>query len=280
MRIGIHMPVSGGFGKNLRRIKEFGCQTVQIFSGNPTGWRMAEADPAEIGQRVDLLQQLDIFPLVVHSAYLINLASSSPQTHQKSVQLLDLTMNRAVLYRSPYVVLHAGNHGGKGVQQGLEKVADTISRELPHWPPQVQLLLENTSGSGTAIGSRLEELAAIVNYFPREAVGVCLDTAHAWAAGYDFSSPRGLEEMLERFDNLIGLNRLRLLHVNDSKAACGSRVDRHQHIGLGTIGEGAFRALLDFTWPPDMPLILETPEIGSDWDRYNLNTLLSLRNGL
>ncbi|HHX87000.1 MAG TPA: deoxyribonuclease IV, partial [Firmicutes bacterium] len=254
MRIGIHMPVSGGFGKNLRRLKEYGCQAVQIFPGNPTGWRMAAADPVEIAQRVNLLQQLDISPLIIHCAYLINLASCSPGIHEKSTQLLNLTMERAALYCSPYVVLHTGNHVGEGVQRGLEKIADTINRELPNWPNGVQLLLENTSGSGTALGSRLEELASIVNNFPQNAVGVCLDTAHAWAAGYDISSSGGLEEMLDLFDELIGLPRLRVLHVNDSKVACGSKVDRHQHIGQGCIGRPGFAALLRFPWPMDMPL--------------------------
>ena len=187
-------------------------------------------------------------------------------------------MERAALYHSPYVVLHTGNHGGAGVQQGLEKIIDTISCELPNWPSGVQLLLENTSGSGTALGSRLEELAFITTNFPQNVVGVCLDTAHAWAAGYDISSSGGLEEMLELFDKLIGLPRLRVVHVNDSKVACGSKIDRHQHIGQGRIGRSGFTALMRFPWPADMPLILETPEIGSSWDQYNLNILLSLRD--
>ena len=278
MRIGVHMPIGGGFGKNLRKFKKYGCQTVQIFAGNPTGWKMAAADPEEIQQRVDLLQQLDISPLIIHCAYLINLASRSSEIHKKSAHLLRLTMERAALYHSPYVVLHTGNHGGAGVQQGLEKIIDTISCELPNWPSGVQLLLENTSGSGTALGSRLEELAFITTNFPQNVVGVCLDTAHAWAAGYDISSSGGLEEMLELFDKLIGLPRLRVVHVNDSKVACGSKIDRHQHIGQGRIGRSGFTALMRFPWPADMPLILETPEIGSSWDQYNLNILLSLRD--
>ena len=276
MRIGMHMSVSRGFEKNLRRLTDFGCQAVQIFAGNPTGWRMGKTDRAAIARRVKLLQELSVFPLVIHSAYLINLASSSPETYQRSVELLALTMERAALYRSPYVVLHTGNHGGQGVERGLQKVTDTISRELERWPAGVELLLENTAGSGTALGSRLEELAAVVNNFPRNRVGVCLDTAHAWAAGYALDSPHGLEETLGQFDRLIGLDRLRALHVNDSKVACGSKVDRHQHLGKGSIGLRSFEALLAYSWPEEMPVILETPEMGSEWDHHNLTTLLSL----
>ncbi len=277
MRVGIHMAVSGGFEKNLRRLKEYGCETIQIFVGNPTGWKMAAAKPVELAERVALLKQYDIFPLVIHAAYLINLASSSTEFHQKSTDLLRLTMERAALYRSPYVVLHTGNHGGAGVEGGLEKVIDTISRELPHWPPGVTLLLENTAGSGTALGSRLEELASIVNQFPPDGVGICLDTAHAWAAGYNISDAGGLRGMLEQFDTLIGLDRLKVLHINDSKATCGSKVDRHQHLGKGLIGLEGFESLMGLPWPPNMAAILETPEIGSDWDRYNLSTLNSFR---
>lgn len=276
MRLGIHMPLKGGFEQNITRIKDIGCETVQFFPGNPTGWRMAAADPVELGKRVSHSTQHQIFPLVIHSAYLINLASPSPEFYEKSKLLLKSTMERAALYRSPYVVLHTGNHGGQGVEQGIEQIIKTISAEQPGWPAAVKLLLENTAGSGTALGSRIEELSQIINAFPRGVLGVCFDTAHGWAAGYDCGSKGGIEETLEQFDQLIGLEHLCAIHLNDSKAEKGSRVDRHEHIGYGSIKLEGFKALLNQKWPPDLPFILETPEIGTDWDRVNLGTIRSL----
>ncbi|MEW5783674.1 MAG: deoxyribonuclease IV [Bacillota bacterium] len=276
MRLGIHMPLKGGFAQNIKRVKEIGCDAVQIFPGNPTGWKMGVADPLEMEKRLISLHEQSIHPLVVHSAYLINLAATSDDFYEKSRQLLKATMERAALYRSPYVVLHTGNHGGLGVGQGLARIIETISSERSGWPVSVKLLLENTAGSGTALGSRLEELAEIMHAFPRGALGVCFDTAHAWGAGYDLGSASATELLLEQFEKLIGLDHLCVLHLNDSKAACGSRVDRHDHIGLGAIGPECFRTLLRQPWPADLPAILETPEIGSEWDRKNMETLHSL----
>ncbi len=276
MRLGIHMPLKGGFEKNISRAKAIGCETVQLFPGNPTGWRLGAPDPVLFEKRASLLDEQQIYPLIFHSAYLINLATPSPDFLQKSKLLLQATMERAAMYRSPYVVLHTGNHGGQGVEQGIEQIIKTIDEALPHWPPAVKLLLENTAGSGTALGSSLEELAVILKSFPPGTLGVCFDTAHAWAAGYDCGSRKGIEELLEQFENKIGLEHLLVIHINDSKAACGSRVDRHEHIGRGAINLEGFKALLNQNWPADFPFILETPEIGSDWDRVNLETVCSL----
>lgn len=276
MRLGIHMPLKGGFQQNITRVKEIGCETVQLFPGNPTGWRMSAADPVELGKRVSYLEEHQINPLVIHSAYLINLASPSPDFFAKSKLLLKSTMDRAALYRSKYVVLHTGNHGGQGVEQGIEQIIQTISAEQPGWPDSVKLLLENTAGSGTALGSRIEELSRILEAFPRGALGVCFDTAHGWAAGYDCGSKGGIEETLEQFEKLIGLEHLCAIHLNDSKVEKGSRVDRHEHIGQGSIKLDGFKALLNQKWASALPFILETPEIGTDWDRINLETVRSL----
>lgn len=276
MRLGVHMPLKGGFAVNLKRVKENGGETIQIFSGNPTAWKMAPPNLKEIGKRVVLAREQSIFPLVIHSAYLINLASSTPEFLEKSISLLDETMARASLYEAPYVVLHTGNHGGAGVERGLEQVVEIISRLLPRWPGGVKLLLENTAGSGTALGSTFEELARVLRNFTPDDVGVCLDTAHGWAAGYDFGSAAGVRELLEQFEGLIGLKYLFTLHINDAKVVRGSRVDRHEHIGRGQIGLEGFRELLRQPWPAEMPAILETPEMGSEWDRKNLDTVRSL----
>ena len=276
MRLGVHLPLKGGFAANLERVKNHGCETIQLFAGNPTAWKMAAPNHEEINKRVNLARELSVYPVVIHSAYLINLASRSPDFYEKSVRLLDETMMRASLYGAPYVVLHVGNHGGAGIEQGLEQVVATISHSLPGWPDGVKLLLENTAGGGTALGSTLEELARVLNSFPKGILGVCLDTAHGWAAGYDFGSAAGVKELLEQFERSMGLENLCVLHMNDAKVARGSRVDRHEHIGLGQIGVDGFRELLRQSWAPEMPAILETPEMGSDWDRRNLEALRSL----
>ena len=278
VRLGIHMPLKGGFAPNVARAKEIGCEAVQVFVGNPTGWKMGNVDPREMERRLAALQEHELHPLVVHSAYLINLASAHEEFYEKSRQLLAATMERAALYRSPYVVLHTGNHGGRGVTEGIERIIETIAAERGNWPPGVMLLLENTAGSGTALGSRLEELAEILHAFPEGSLGLCIDTAHAWAAGYDLGSAAATERFLEQVHNLIGLEHLHMLHLNDSKAALGSRLDRHDHIGRGAIGPACFRVLLKQKWPAEMPLILETPEIGTDWDRVNLEALRALLN--
>ncbi len=276
MRLGVHMPQKGGFKKNLERVSAIGCQTIQIFPGNPTGWKMGKLEDAEANKRADLIEQMNLNPLVIHSAYLINLATNNTEFLEKSKMLLDQTMARAALYRSPYVILHTGNHGGQGVEKGLAQIIESIDEGLKKWPESVMLLLENTAGSGTALGANFKELAEILNTFPAGRLGTCMDTAHAWAAGYDLSSKAGAERVLSGFDSTVGLDNLKCIHVNDAKVECGARVDRHAHIGEGSISLDGFAAIISNGWPEDFPFILETPENGTDWDRINLEKLIEM----
>ena len=273
MRFGVHMAQKGGFAANLRRLKEMGFRSDLSRQSNCLEDGRC---PSRSWRGGGLAEELEIRPLVIHCPDLINLASPNPDFHDRSRELLRQTMERAALYGSPYVVLHTGNHGGAGIEAGLELLVETIAGELPRWPAGVKLLLENTAGSGTALGSRFEELARVLKAFPPGALGVCFDTAHAWGAGYDLGSARGVEQTLEQFEKHIGLEHLCLLHLNDAKAGLGSRVDRHEHIGCGGIGREGFRALLNQDWPEDMPAILETPEMGGPWDRRNLEMLVEL----
>ncbi len=276
MRFGVHMPQKGGFEKNVKRAAEIGCRTIQIFPGNPTGWKMGKLDQSAIEKRADLLDRADIAPLVVHSAYLINLASSNQEFLVKSKQLLDETMERAGFYRAPYVILHTGNHGGRGVEKGIAQIIGSIGEGLSKWPDSVMLLLENTAGSGTALGANFEELSEILKSFPKGKLGTCFDTAHGWAAGYDIGSAAAAGKVLDEFDRVVGLENLHVVHVNDTKVKCGSRVDRHAHIGEGSISLEGFGVILNYGWPNNFPFILETPENGTDWDRTNLLTLKGL----
>jgi len=276
MRFGVHMPLKGGFEANIKRVKAIGCRTIQIFPGNPTGWKMGKLDGAEIASRSQLVEKADLQPLVVHCAYLINLATNNEEFLAKSKQLLNETMERAALYRAPFVVLHTGNHGGEGKEKGLAQIIESIGEGLPNWPASVQLLLENTAGSGTALGADYFELGEILRAFPAGKLGVCIDTAHSWAAGYDFGSAEGVKRSLEELDQAVGLEHLKVIHVNDTKVKLGSRVDRHAHLGEGNIALEGFGALINFGWPEDLPFILETPENGTEWDQINLDKLTSL----
>lgn len=276
MRLGVHMPQAGGFNKNVERVAGIGCRTVQIFPGNPTGWQMGKLEINEIEKRSALLESYGLYPLVVHAAYLINLATNNEDFLAKSRRLLAETMVRAGYYRSPYVVLHTGNHGGQGVEKGMAQIIESIRAGLAEWPGPVKLLLENTAGSGTALGAKFEELAEILQSFPEGKLGVCIDTAHCWAAGHDLGSAEAVKETLGRFDKTVGLEHLHLIHVNDTKVRLGARVDRHAHIGEGNISLEGFAALLNYGWPEDFPIILETPENGTDRDRTNLEKLQGL----
>ena len=276
MRFGVHMPLKGGFEANIKRVKAIGCRTIQIFPGNPTGWKMGKLDGAEIASRSQLVEEADLQPLVVHCAYLINLATNNEEFLAKSKQLLNETIERAALYRAPFVVLHTGNHGGEGKEKGLAQIIGSIGEGLPNWPASVQLLLENTAGSGTALGADYFELGEILKAFPAGGLGVCIDTAHSWAAGYDFGSAEGFKRSLKELDQAVGLEHLKVIHVNDTKVKLGSRVDRHAHLGEGNVALEGFGALINFGWPEDLPFILETPENGTEWDQINLDKLTSL----
>ena len=276
MRFGVHMPQSGGFKKNLERVTGIGCNTIQIFPGNPTGWKMGKLDQEEIEKRVALLEESEVHPLVVHSAYLINLATNKEEFLVKSKNLLNETMKRAALHRAPYVILHTGNHGGTGVEQGLAQIIQSLEEMLPGWPESVQLLLENTAGSGTALGADYRELGQILKAFPPGKLGVCIDTAHSWAAGYDFGCSSGVKKALDELDQYVGLEQLKVVHINDTKVKLGSRVDRHAHLGEGNIALEGLATLVNFGWSDDLPFILETPENGSEWDKINLEKLKGL----
>ena len=276
MRFGVHMPQKGGFEKNVKRVAGIGCRTIQIFPGNPTGWKMGKLEEPEITKRANLLSKLDIKPLVVHSAYLINLASNNEDFLVKSKKLLNETMERAGYYGAPYVVLHTGNHGGQGVEKGMAQIISSISEGISQWPESVMLLLENTAGSGTALGANFDELAEILQSFPKGRLGTCIDTAHSWAAGYDIGGKAAVDKVLARFDQTVGLENLQVIHVNDTRVECGARVDRHAHIGEGSISLEGFGAILNYGWPKDFPFILETPENGTDWDLVNMDKLIGL----
>ena len=216
-------------------------------------------------------------PLAVHSPYIINLASPEATVWKRSVALYEEEYHRAAELGAAYLVTHVGSHRGAGEEAGIARVAQALNRTLKHLAAPVTILLENTAGSGQGIGYRFEHLAAIRNRVAdRARVGICLDTAHLFAAGYSIHTAEGLEQTLDDCDRTVGLAWLKLIHLNDSKVPFASRVDRHWHIGKGHIGLEAFRRLINHPALRDVPLILETPKTTEADDRRNLAAIWAL----
>ncbi len=275
MRFGIHMPQKGGFARNVKRAVEIGCLSLQFFVGNPTAWTPPRFNEEELEKRRLLLVENGIYPLVVHASYLINLASVKEEFYQKSCQLLRETARRASLLGSPYIVLHVGSHGGRGFKEGLSFFSDTLQRELENWPAGVELLLENTAGGGTSLGGSFIALGNVLKKLEGASAGMCFDSAHAWAAGYDLSSKEGVQKTMAELLEHVGLHNIKAIHANDSSTPRGSHRDRHSHLGEGFIGSEGLQAFLGYPWSSEMPVILETPEMGTHWDAVNMKRLNS-----
>jgi deoxyribonuclease IV len=276
--VGAHMSIAGGMHKAFERGKEVRCKTIQIFLKSSNQWK---AKPLTEEDRM-LFQKAQsssrIFPVIAHDSYLINLASPDRNLNRKSLDAFIEEMRRANFLGVPFINLHPGAHRGTGISEGIARVAAALREALNTVEPPVALLLENTAGQGSSLGSRFEELAAImekINIPGR--VGVCLDTCHAFATGYELRTEEGYGRTMQEFDRLIGLKKLLAFHVNDSKKDLGSRVDRHFHIGKGCIGLSAFRFLVNDRRFEKIPKILETPKgTGNREDKRNLATLRSL----
>lgn len=275
---GAHMSIAGGMHKAFERGRSVRCRTIQIFLKSSNQWKARTlTDDDSMLFRV-AREKSGISPVLAHDSYLINLASPDPDLHRKSLDAFVEEMRRANDLGVPCLILHPGAHLGAGVQAGINRVARALNRAIDRVGPPVRLLLETTAGQGSSLGSRFEELAAILERMRKpERAGVCLDTCHIFAAGYDIRSREGYEKTLREFDRLIGVGRIQAIHVNDSLKDLGSRVDRHSHIGKGRIGPEAFRCLVNDPRFVDVPKILETPK-GEDMreDRRNLAKLRAL----
>lgn len=270
------MPLKGGFAPNIKRAAALGCRALQIFPGNPTAWELPAPQPEEIARRRRLLAEYQVDPLIIHAAYLVNMASANELFLARSCRLMRETMERAALLGAPFVVMHAGGHGGRGFAAGMELFIATLAREMKNWPSQVTLLLENTAGGGSSLGGSFASLGHILGALdPTAPVGICLDTAHAWAAGYDFASVEGVRASMEELFTTVKMERVGVIHANNITSPRGKHRDRHMHLREGLIPPEAFAALLSYPWPEELPVILETPEIGSHWDEINLEDLRS-----
>jgi deoxyribonuclease-4 len=261
MRLGRHMPTHSRPVKAAELAQQIGCNAIQIFASNPTSWRPAVNDLAGYVAFAQAARECGLDPVVIHAPYLINLASPEEDIWEKSVSLLRWTLQRGALLGATYVVLHTGSHRGSGVDVGIARIVQGMSRILPETPAEVVLLLENDVGAGNSLGHSFEQIGAVLSLLPQYAqrLGVCLDTAHLWGAGHDISNAASTQQVLHHFDEAVGLARLKVLHLNDTTMLLGSHRDVHARLGEGIIGEEGLRTLLHDPRLDHVAVLLETP---------------------
>ncbi len=260
IRLGMHVSISGTIDQADDRARELGCDAFQMFTRNPRGWKYKKLDREEVEKFRRKTASYNLNPVVAHMPYLPNLSSPKKLIYNKSVKSLTAELDRCATLGIPYIVTHLGSHMGKGADLGLERIGGAVKTALSEDQNEVMLLLENTAGTKNSMGSSFEDLKRILAHVDNQRrVGICFDTAHAYAAGYDLRSLRGVNDTLSRFDSILGLNLLKVIHLNDSQVGLGSGRDRHEHIGLGYIGETGFRALLKHEAVRNLPFIMETP---------------------
>ncbi len=276
--IGAHMSISGGMPLAFGRGEAVGCSAMQIFTKNASQWRGKTLSAAEAQAFRRAWAQSAIGPVVAHDSYLINLAAVDDGLWEKSIAAFLDEMNRCAMLGIGALVMHPGAHLGAGEAAGIARIAAAFRRLFAEGPAEVTVLLENTAAQGTYLGGPFEHLARIMEAVPGGRFGICFDTCHAFAAGYDISSAEGYALVMDELVRLVGLERIGAFHLNDCKKGLGSRVDRHEHIGQGLLGAECFAALMQDERFAGVPKILETPK-GEDqeaMDRMNLATLRRL----
>ena len=279
-RFGAHMSISGGIALAFDRLAQVEGQALQIFTANQRQWQPKTPNLVEIEAFKARRRQTPGIPVASHDSYLINLASPNPETTGKSIAAFRDELRRCAALEIEYLVAHPGSHLGEGVEAGLRRFTANLDRALAEagTGQQVMVLLETTAGQGTNLGASFEELATIIAKSAHPAqLGVCYDTCHTFAAGYDIRTPKKYAETMARFDQVLGLERLKFFHLNDAGKGLGSRIDRHAHIGQGEITVGGFRNLVNDPRFSSHPMVLETPKSEDlHEDRENLQLLRSL----
>ena len=291
LRIGAHMSVAGGVSKAVERAVVHGCEALQIFTKNASQWLGKPLDPAEIRLFRRRIEETGITPAVSHASYLINLATTFPVLREQSIAAFVDEIDRAEALGLLGVVIHPGTCTAGPDDEALRLIADAIRVAFRARPRgKTMVLLEHTAGQGRTLGHRFEHLATVITHLRgSKRVGVCLDTCHLVASGYDITTDAGYRDTFEQFDRIVGIERLKAFHGNDSKRPCGSRVDRHEHIGNGCIGREPFRRLLHDERFRGLPILIETEKthgaekkgaiVADPLDVRNLETLRRLRTG-
>ena len=280
MRFGFHISIQGSIDSSVDRAEELGCNTFQIFTRSPRQWNSSTIVPETARVFREKMKNRDIKPVVAHMPYLPNLASPRNEIYTKSIKTLSSELERCRLLNIPYLVTHLGSHLGVGKQEGFSRLIGGIDEALSTSEKQVTLLLENTAGTKNSMGSTFEDLNHIIESLAHsEMIGICFDTSHAFAAGYDLRSEENIEDIIQKIDKLIGFQRLKIVHLNDSRGELNSHIDRHEHIGLGNIGEEGFRNLFASKFNK-IPMIMETPKDSRRDDIGNMKKVKDLAIGL
>ncbi len=279
MLLGAHMSIAGGVDRSVLLGKKVGCDTIQIFTKSSNQWKAKPLSDAEIEKFKRNKTETGIDLVVAHDAYLINLGSPDDMLWQRSIEAFTVEMNRCHQLGIPYLITHPGSHMGAGEEAGMHRIAEAIDMIHERTTGNTtMIILETTAGQGTNLGHRFEQIASMRRLIrKKKSVGVCFDTCHVFAAGYELRDRKSFMGTFAAFDRIVGLEHLKLFHLNDSLKGCGSRVDRHQHIGKGEMGLEPFRMLLNDSELREIPMYLETPK-GPDYaeDIENLKILRSL----
>jgi deoxyribonuclease IV len=274
VRIGFHVSISGGFSLSVQRAFELGCTCMQIFSRNPRGWTVKPLDKADIVEFKKLREQWDIGPVFVHTNYLINLASSRPDLYEKSIEQFVIDLERAESLGAEYLVTHLGSASGADTVWMIDRVSDALNMAMKLHPPKAMILLENTAGEKGDIGYTLEQVQEVISRLTDASrIGICYDTCHGFAAGYDIRTKKHVDALAKKIDATVGLKRLKGMHLNDCLRDFGSHVDRHWHIGEGKIGLDGFKVFLNHPAFKNVPKIMETPKETEEDDPRNMKTV-------
>jgi len=281
MLLGVHVSVEGKIYEAVEVAHQLGCDTMQIFLRNPQRWRKDFLVPEDMDEFIRRRDKFKIKPLFIHIPYLINLASPEPGLYEDSIEAYIEDILEAFVLRADYIVTHMGSHKETSEEAGIKRLTDALNIILEKTKgAEVGILLENTSGSGSWLGYKFSHQKKILQGIKqKERVGLCLDTAHAYLAGYDIAAKEGLEAMLKEIDELVGINLIKLIHLNDAKGELGSKHDRHDHIGKGTIGLEGMKRIINHPKLKNIPLILETPKKTETDDIMNLSLVRKLRKG-
>ena len=286
-RVGAHLPLAPGMVKAVERAHTIGADALQIFCDNPPSWRRRATLPRELPTFRARLAELGIGPLAIHAAYLVNLAGDEPTFHAQSIDVLATDMRAGTAYGAAFLNVHIGSHRGAGAEAGAAALAEGVAHvfeRVPPGPDVPRLVLENSAGSGFGFGATIDELAQIDRALAhrgvdRARVGFCLDTAHLWGAGYDLRSADAVEALLDAFGERLGLERLVMVHLNDSRSELGSRTDRHEHLGAGRIGATGLRNVLTHPALGHATFYLETPGMEDGYDAINLERARLIAEG-
>jgi deoxyribonuclease-4 len=280
MRAGLHTSIAGALENSALEAARLGANTFQIFSSSPRQWKASVPSAPAIQRLNQERQKHDLFPLVIHDNYLINLAAAHDETRHKSILAFRGELERAIAIGAEYLVAHPGNYKGQTIEQGIFRFIEGVAQAAEGLAfGNVMLLIENTVGAGAQLGGKFEELHVMREFAPKLTtlpIGFCLDTCHLLASGFDITTEAGLGQTLTEAERLLGMDNVRVIHANDSKGGLGSHVDRHQNIGEGAIGIEAFRRIVNHPSLRAKPFILETPVEKPGDDRRNLDTLKSL----